>query len=207
MPFTWGGWKRMYEGAPYPDYYFDRCGVHPASHPLKALGEALDARLGRSGGAIQLQIALFQQPLSLAEALGHVICGLLPAVLSDWLLARGSVEAIFRVGTFSLAVEAGSSHPLALDSADLDEIRRNIVGGLTWFLAREVGQDPAATPDAKLQREAARLHDTHDPLLRLVEIPATFAPGPAPGGRLLRFLLEQGHAGLWPRPWPALIAV
>lgn len=202
-PFLWGGWRRVYSGVPFPSYYFDRSGVHPHAAPPRALADALDARVGPAGGEHLLRVAQFQQPQHLAEQLGVVVCGLLPAALSDWLVEQGGVASIGRLGAFSQTL----SGEVALDAAAAAAVRQRIVGALGWFMAREVAQDTEAIPSVELEAECARLYDRLDPLLRLFEVPVRFAPGPAPGGRLLRLLLEQGHVAMWPRPWAASLEV
>jgi hypothetical protein len=188
---------------PFPGYYFDRSGVHPHAAPPRALADALDARVGPAGGDHVLRVAQFQQPQQLAEQLGVVVCGLLPAALSDWLVVQEGAQAIHRLGAFSQTL-AGE---VTLDAAAVAAVRERVVGALGWFMAREVAQDPEAIPSAELEAECARLYDRLDPLPRLFEVPVRFAPGPAPGGRLLRLLLEQGHVALWPRPWAASLEV
>lgn len=195
----------MYSGGPFPSYYFDRAGLHPQATTARRMADALDAQIGPQGGDLLLRVLQFQQPQQLAEQLGHVVCGLLPAALSDWLLEQEGVETPFRMGSFSQALT--TPRKVVLDAAGVAAVRERVVGALGWFMAREVGQDPKATPTTQVEADAARLYDRHDPLLRLFELPVRFAPGPTPGGRLLRALLEQGHLGLWPQLWATALEV
>jgi hypothetical protein len=195
----------MFSGVPFPAYYFDRAGQHPHATPVRGMADALDVEIGPQGGELLLRVLQFQQPQQLAEQLGHVVCGLLPAALSDWLLEQEGVESPFRIGSFSQALT--SPQEVVLNAAGVDSVRERVVGAFGWFMAREVGQDPKATPTARIKADAARLYDLHDPLLRLFEVPVRFTPGPTPGGRLLRALLEQGHVGFWPQPWATSLDV
>lgn len=195
----------MFSGVPFPAYYFDRAGQHPHATPARGMADALDVEIGPQGGELLLRVLQFQQPQQLAEQLGHVVCGLLPAALSDWLLEQEGVETLFRIGSFSQALT--TPVPLVLDADGAAAVRQRVVGAFGWFMAREVGQDPKATPTARIKADAARLYDLHDPLLRQFEVPVRLSPGPTPGGRLLRALLEQGHVGFWPQPWAASLEV